>query len=420
MNAEEQPAPDDAVPGTDDDHAPALEQIPGFAAPVPLDPPEPQETFEAEPAPDWGSARPMTCPLCGEVVVEGARFCERCGLPLFDSGLAESDPFLTVGPQEPAPPATACPSCGGRIAEDGYCEMCGEPALSERDHWEEAPATWVAGVSHRGIRHHRNEDAMSMAATGPDRSWAALVVCDGVSTASNSDVASLAAAGAALRAFEERGPEGIDPITGSITERMAAWSAQMDVAAQRANEAIVEASEDCHDNTSPPSCTFVAAVVDGPLVVTGWIGDSRAYWVPDEGKPEQLSVDDSWAQEMIAQGMSRTVAESAPQAHAITRWLGPDAPDVDAHTDTTLPGVEGWIVVCSDGLWNYCSGPEELRTVLRGVQESSGTDPIEVSRGLVAWANAQGGRDNITVALARIVPPSIEPSPPTHSKESHG
>lgn len=371
----------------------------------------------SDPDPAWGSAHLVRCPVCGEDVVDGARFCERCGQPLTVEEGSRLDPLLTALPEKLIS-ALPCAACGGRIAADGYCELCGEPAVSPRDHWQETPASWVAGVCDRGVRHHRNEDAMSLLATDPPGSFAAIVVCDGVSTATDSDVASKAAAQAALEALGERRPVGADPITGSVTERMAAWSAQMSVAAKRANAAIVDTSAEYDEQASPPSCTFVAAVVDGPLVITGWIGDSRVYWVPDEGRPEQLSVDDSWAQEMVDRGMSRAAAETAPQAHAITRWLGPDAPDIDAHTDITFPDRDGWIVVCSDGLWNYCSRPDEIAATLHDIQAGVGPEPVALCRGLVDWANAQGGRDNVTVALARITPSSTEL--PTDPKESHG
>lgn len=31
-----------------------------------------------------------------------------------------------------------------------------------------------------------------------------------------------------------------------------------------------------------PACTLVGAVVSGGLLTIGWVGDSRAYWVPDD------------------------------------------------------------------------------------------------------------------------------------------
>jgi serine/threonine protein phosphatase PrpC/ribosomal protein L37E len=392
----------------------------------------------------------LACPACGEPSHDGARFCEACGTPLAafppapsttgaaapvavrtdpdpDPADTAGDPADTAGdPSAGAPPAgpgvRPCVRCGGVVADDGYCTECGEPAASERDHWTEHPVAWVAGVCDRGVRHARNEDAMALAASGPapgaapasddtGRPFAALVVCDGVSSAPDSDVASLAAARAACDLLAGGGPAGAAPVDGETTARMGAWSALLGDAVHAANEAVRASVGDARDRENPPSCTFAAAVVDGPLVVTGWVGDSRAYWLPDTGDAHQLSVDDSWAQEMIARGIPRAQAESSPQAHAITRWLGPDAPDPTARTAATLPDGPGWVLVCSDGLWNYCSPADELAALVRTTEATTGRDPGALAAALVRWANAQGGRDNITVTLAWFAP--LEPHPPT-------
>jgi serine/threonine protein phosphatase PrpC len=66
----------------------------------------------------------------------------------------------------------------------------------------------------------------------------------------------------------------------------------------------------------------------------------------------------------------------------------------------------GWLMLCSDGLWNYCSAAEELAALVRKTSDTSPTanDPLLLAGALVDWANAQGGQDNITVALARVQP----------------
>ena len=393
----------------------------------------------------------LACPSCGEPSHEGARFCEACGTPLASFPPDPADPARPAGaagaegagdPVPAVPPVTGVPGapgtqeaaapgarpcvrCGGTVAPDGYCVQCGEPAASERDHWVERPAAWAAGVCDRGVRHARNEDALAVAASGPPpvagggvaaaasddgsvpdgaaRPFAVLVVCDGVSSAPDSDVASLAAARAARDTLAAGGPEGSAPVEGETSARLSAWSVLLGDAARAANAAVLASVPDTADHENPPSCTFAAAVVDGPVVVTGWVGDSRAYWLPDAGEAHQLSVDDSWAQEMMAQGIPRAQAESSPQAHAITRWLGPDAPDPTARTAATLPDGPGWVLVCSDGLWNYCSAAPDLAELVRATDRDD-HDPQVLAAELVRWANAQGGRDNITVALARFAP----------------
>ena len=76
-------------------------------------------------------------------------------------GLAASDPAA----YETAVAEVVARICGGTIDWDGYCEMCGAKAPTVREHFEETPSDWVAGVCDRGVRHARNEDALATAAT---------------------------------------------------------------------------------------------------------------------------------------------------------------------------------------------------------------------------------------------------------------
>jgi serine/threonine protein phosphatase PrpC len=144
--------------------------------------------------------------------------------------------------------------------------------------------------------------------------------------------------------------------------------------------------------------------VEADLIVFGNVGDSRVYWIPDKGgeqKPQQLSVDDSVAQARIAMGVPREEAENGPQAHAITKWLGRDTPDFAPRTGSLETIGPGWLVVCSDGLWNYVSEAAELQTLIADLSVID-DDPLSLCVELVAWANNQGGKDNISVALARL------------------
>jgi serine/threonine protein phosphatase PrpC len=80
------------------------------------------------------------------------------------------------------------------------------------------------------------------------------------------------------------------------------------------------------------------------------------------------------------------------------------------------------VLVCSDGLWNYCSEPADLTALVHQLDpgdpsdpgDPGDRDPLTMAEALVDWANAQGGNDNITVALARIDPPTQEGNPDGH------
>lgn len=259
---------------------------------------------------------------------------------------------------------------------------------------------WVAGVCDKGIEHARNEDAMALSAL-PDGSLAVLVVCDGVTSAPESDKASLAACRAACAHLV-----GVPPPQGSsAAARVDLDARQLADAAAAAHAAAVGVARTLGDPVEPPSCTFVAAVVRPGLVSVAWVGDSRAYWLPDVGPAVQLTVDHSVGTELVRSGLTRAQAESDPGFHTITRWLGADsvepAPELASHS---LDGG-GWVVLCSDGLWNYASDPDAFAGAVGECRARVGDDPLTVCEELVRWANSEGGHDNITVAVA-VQPPA--------------
>ena len=319
-----------------------------------------------------------------------------------------------------APARVPCPSCAVEVtAAEHFCESCGAPLSSTpeaadtadtvergagapvdpspRDHYVEQPAAWVAACCDRGIRHHRNEDATAVAADPEPGSRAVLVVCDGVSSSTDSDVAAMAGARSARDVLVAARATA----AGTPASRAAELAEALGTASAQANQAVIANTAPDSDNAA--SCTLAAAVIEGDLVVFGNVGDSRVYWLPDAGAGEalQLSLDDSVAQVRMEMGVARAEAEHGPQAHAITKWLGRESPDVVPRTGSVEVHVPGWLVVCTDGLWNYCSDAGDLQALVSDTQAEVGPDPRALAEALVAWANAQGGRDNISVALAR-------------------
>ncbi|MEO9325015.1 PP2C family serine/threonine-protein phosphatase [Nocardioides sp. C4-1] len=365
----------------------------------------------------------MNCPHCAEPLADGAAFCEACGqrvgaapaTPAAPVDVSEeASPFeMTAATRAPGRPTAsgppACLQCGGTVGPDGYCEQCGSKRPSERDHFREQPVPTVAGVCDRGVRKAANEDAMALHATTQAGGRVVLVVLDGVSNTDHSSEASMAGATAARDVLLTPLPSGL----GTDTSRNSAVKQVFGAAVQAAQDAIVGFTPEGSDK--PPSATFAVAVVEGQRLHIANIGDSRAYWLPDAGPGVQLSVDDSVAQAQIAAGMDRKVAEEGPQGHAITRWLGEDAPDLVPHLVESVLTEPGWVLVCSDGLWNYASVPS---AVAEQVAAAGTTDPLELAVALVGFANASGGHDNITVALARVEGTAPAPSPPPASGQN--
>ncbi len=373
------------------------------------------------------------CSDCSAPVAVDDGFCESCGAMLrHDAVSAAADVGADVGADasaagtadvaRPRPGAISqpCVLCAGEVLDDGFCGICGAKAATKRDHWTEQPSDDLAGVCDKGISHARNEDAMALAVGGSAAQFSdgrrIIVVCDGVTTAPESDQASLAASIAAANSLlvVPAPPAGVGGPAAAITY----WTEQLRVACVAANAEAVAVARALGNPKEPPCCTFVAAVaiadpapdpdsVDGPpstLIAVAWCGDSRAYWFGDDGDARQLGLDHSLGTEMIQAGATVAQAEADPTSHTITRWLGADSFNPTPETLTLAPTSPGWLMVCSDGMWNYASKPEALGLVMLRAAADLGeaASPLSICEAMAGWANEQGGHDNITVALCRV------------------
>ncbi|MFF0199400.1 protein phosphatase 2C domain-containing protein [Streptomyces sp. NPDC005017] len=369
--------------------------VPAPQGPVAAGPRSPAGPVVPAPhVPEGASQVPAEAPAAPAAAApaEGVRFDHR----------AEPDEYPLQAPDprvaEPGTPGgepTLCVACrAGRVDGDGYCENCGHAQPRERDHMEQECGP-LAAVSDRGLRHHRNEDAFAVAATAlPDGSPAVLaIVCDGVSSATRPDEASAAASQAASKALLAALPRGTHPQT-AMHEAI--------LAASRAVNSLADEPEPGHKHAphqNAPACTLVGSVVTAGLLVVGWVGDSRAYWVPlDRSAPAaRLTEDDSWAAQMVAAGlMNEAEAYADERAHAITGWLGADAYELEPHTASFKPDRPGVVIVCTDGLWNYAEAAEEMAAA---VPLDAAVRPLHSARVLVGHALDGGGHDNVTVAV---------------------
>jgi serine/threonine protein phosphatase PrpC len=345
-----------------------------------------------------------SCPSCGRPVDPQDNFCEGCRAELAPAVVSDGKAELTP----------ACPFCPStRISPEGYCESCGRKAPSSRDH-SELDLGLLAGVTDRGLRHHRNEDAMALAtaqlASGPA---AVAVVCDGVSTSSRPDEASLAAAQAAadvllaaLRAGEDLAEASGRAVRSAqdAVIRLAEQPGAAPAGAAPAGAAPAGAAPAGAAPDDAPAATFVSAVLTAEATTLCWLGDSRAYWLGAGSSPvaQQLTRDDSMAEEMVAAGLlTEDDALASPQGHVVTRWVGADLRDAIPHVARFEPPGPGVLLLCSDGLWNY--EPEAAELAVLALPRAL-TDPLGAAASLVRFALDAGGRDNVTVVLAPTPP----------------
>ena len=328
------------------------------------------------------------CAGCGEPVALADSFCEACG--------AELAPILVSDGESTGP--GRCPFCASsRVTADGYCESCGRKVPAGRDHIE-LDLGVLAGVTDRGLRHHRNEDAMALAAATTEAGPVLVaVVCDGVSSSARPDEASLVAVRAAARALLTAARTGEDPLTASPGAVRAAAAAVSGLTGPPGD---------------PPAATFVSAVLTSEAATVCWLGDSRAYWLPGGlgpgpgPGPEQLTRDDSVAGELAAAGLPEADALASAQAHVVTQWIGADFSDPEPHVLRFEPPGPGVLLLCSDGLWNY--QPDAAGLAERALPAAL-SDPLGAARALASFAIDAGGADNVTAVLALF--PPVLPAP---------
>ena len=165
--------------------------------------------------------------------------------------------------------------------------------------------------------------------------------------------------------------------------------ASLDVAIAAAHDAII-AVGDSDSASRGMGTTLVAAQLKGCQFTLAWLGDSRAYRISAE-QIEQLSSDHSWVQSMVDAGeMTAEDARKHPRRNVITQCLGQaeQQPEPDLVQGELKPGEI--LLLCSDGLTGELTDQQIL-------QQSCAADTLDglVSQ-LVAAANQNGGRDNIS------------------------
>jgi PPM family protein phosphatase len=143
--------------------------------------------------------------------------------------------------------------------------------------------------------------------------------------------------------------------------------------------------------------TLVTCLFCDDMVMVAHVGDSRVYVVRD-GKVRQLTEDHSLLNDYIK--MKRIAPEDVdrfPHKNVIVRALGmKETVAVDMLREE--PRIGDIYLLCSDGLSGMVDDNDLARVV------STEKDLDRCCEKLVEMANAAGGVDNITVALARLEP----------------
>jgi protein phosphatase len=124
-------------------------------------------------------------------------------------------------------------------------------------------------------------------------------------------------------------------------------------------------------------------------------GDSRCYLLRDS-RLAQLTRDHTLVGEMVRRGIltPEEAAESAHR-HVVTNVLGGTETSLQADVERHVLQPNDVLLLCTDGLTEMLDD-KRIAAVL-----AAEADPEKACERLVAEANAAGGKDNVTVIVAR-------------------
>ena len=240
-----------------------------------------------------------------------------------------------------------------------------------------------------GKKREHNEDSV-----GADSAYGFALVADGMGGHNAGEVASGIAANVVYEQLRAVLPEintgEEDKDSGYAMESLAIKNA-----IELANQAINQTAR------TQPECagmgtTIVAALFYDDRMSIAHVGDSRMYRLRGK-KFEQVTKDHSLIQELVDKGFYDSVeeAEAAGNKNLITRALGvEDNVQVDVHEE--IVRVDDIYLLCSDGLTDMVSD-EKIHLTLNKFSANLKL----ASEKLIELANDGGGKDNISVVLAR-------------------
>jgi protein phosphatase len=263
------------------------------------------------------------------------------------------------------------------------------------------------GLSHQGLVRPNNEDHFLVARFGRFleplvtnitdpaledmlEEGYAMIVADGVGGNRGGEVASALA----IRTLRALVLATCDWIIGTgvpeaerVMQRMAERFPRIDAA--------LTAQGETNPRLRDMATTMTLACSVGPSLIVANVGDSRAYLLRS-GQLHQLTRDHTQAQVLLNLGVIRHLEEATVKLrHKLIRVLGSagtySKPDVQ---HLTLADHDQ-VLLCTDGLTDMVDDAA-IAAVLR---EAPGA--TEACQRLVANALHNGGRDNVTVALAR-------------------
>jgi protein phosphatase len=244
-------------------------------------------------------------------------------------------------------------------------------------------------ASDAGPIRKNNEDACAL-----EHDLQAYVVADGMGGHSAGEIASRLAV-EALVGFLRRSHEDADLSWPYGLDRALSYHGnRLLTGINLANRRIFRAAES-HDDYTGMGTTIVCALIAGPRLIVGHVGDSRLY-VFNDGTMRQLTQDDTWAAAVLSHrhGRDAALANHHPMRHVLTNVLGARERTEPHVSEYDLVGGET-LLLCSDGLYGSVTD-DRIHEILLAER-----DVEALANRLVDAALDAGTRDNVTALVVR-------------------
>ena len=248
----------------------------------------------------------------------------------------------------------------------------------------------IVSAADPGMVRSHNEDSVAA-----DASKGIVVLADGMGGYNAGEVASGMATTVIITEMQQllagMSPAEIDPKTNH------------EVAKRLVHEQVLKANSSIYNaaQTQPQyagmGTTLVVCLFFDNRVMVAHLGDSRLYLLRD-GEFKQVTRDHSLLQEQIDSGLiTPEQAKHAQHKNLVTRALGIDPScEPEIHEYPTKPG--DLYLLCSDGLCDMVEDEDIGMTV-----QALGANLNLAAQQLVQMANDNGGRDNVSVILVRVL-----------------
>ena len=246
------------------------------------------------------------------------------------------------------------------------------------------------GATDTGRVREHNEDTI-----GTDPDVGLVVLADGMGGYKSGEVAS----GIAVRTLLGLIKESVELQDLTVTDLGTGLSRPgilLRDAIQRANKIIYQTAR-TQPNCEGMGTTVVAGLFFDDKLTIAHVGDSRMYRLRDN-RLEQVTQDHSLMQELVSRGFyTPEEAARAAAKNFVTRALGVE-PTVEVEI-TEIPVVkDDLFLLCSDGLSDMVEDDDIQLTI-----STFGANLETLAKQLVLLSNENGGRDNISVVLARVL-----------------